>query len=108
MSRHCFCDGVQSPECLGNIGVDRPMSLENAAALCRSTVGCPAFRLKRPSTRAPVRASLTQLALPTMPSRLSAPTLARMSASWMDSSNPSPSMGGARRGEICVAARIGP
>ncbi|MNT66842.1 hypothetical protein D3C72_2049380 [compost metagenome] len=108
MSRHCFCAGVQSPECLGNMGVESPMSLEKAAALCCSTVGWPAFRLKRPSTRAPVRASVTQLALPTMPSRLSAPTLARMSASWMDSSRPSPIMGGARRGEICVSARMGP
>lgn len=84
------------------------MSFENAAALCCSTVGWPALRLKRPSARWPVRMSVTQLALPTMPSRLSAPMLARMSASWIDSSRPRPIIGGASRGEICVSLRIGP
>ncbi|CFW38873.1 Uncharacterised protein [Bordetella pertussis] len=44
------------------------MSLENAAALCCSTVGWPAFQLKRPSTFWPVRTSRTQFGLPLTPS----------------------------------------
>ena len=101
--------GAISPR-FGTSGVEIPMSPAKASADCWRIEGADAFQPNRPSVSSLVCASFTIDGFPEMPSPSASfgSALARMSAGWICSINPSPIIWGVTRGESVVEACNGP